>query len=356
MSDQTYLSAWKVKEIAFPRTGTPEEQFRFLVNYALLAPSIHNSQPWQFRITGKALELFADRKRALHVVDPDGRSLAISCGAALFNLRTAMYYFGCVGDARLFPDPGRPDLLARITFDSSELRPGAWAELFNAIPVRCTNRGLFEPRGVPPAVEAALQDAARIEGAWLALFKSASVKKAVAFLIAEGDRVQFNNPEFRGELAEWLHSARDRDGLPGYAKGVNELLDFTTSAIAYLVRTFDVGNGVAARDSDLATGSPLLACLGTARNDHLAWLNAGEALQRVLLVATAHGFHASFLNQPIEVQALRPKLGALSARKYYPQILLRIGRGAPGKHTPRRPLEDVLIEDGEPAKITAPGG
>jgi len=343
MNEPTHLSAWRVPKDAFPKRGTRAEQFKFLVSYALLAPSIHNSQPWRFRVTGEALELFADRKRSLRVVDPDGRALAISCGAALFNLRTAMYYFGCVGEARPFPDPRQPDLLARVTLDPSKRHPGEWTELFNAIPVRCTNRGPFEPREAPPALEAALRDAARLEGAWLAFFKSARVKKAVALLIAEGDRIQFSNPRFRRELAQWLHSARDKDGVPGYAKGVNELLDFTAPAIAYLVRTFDVGNGVAARDSDLATGSPLLACLGTARDDPLAWLNAGEALQRVLLVATAHGFDASFLNQPIEVPALRPKLGGLSAHKYYPQVLLRIGRGVPAKHTPRRPIEDILI-------------
>ncbi len=352
MNENSYLGAWRVRKDAFPKDGTPAEKLRFLVNYALLAPSIHNSQPWRFRITGETLELFADRKRALPVVDPDGRALVISCGAALFNLRTAMYYFGCVGDARLIPDPRQPDLLARITLDGTRLDPGEWSELFDAIPVRCTNRGAYEPREVRPSAQAALRDAARVEGAWLALFKGARAKKAVALLIAGGDRIQFNNPWFRKELAHWLHSARDKDGLPGYAKGVNELLDFTMPAIAYLIRTFDVGNGVAARDSDLAAGSPLLACLGTARDDALAWLNAGEALQRVLLVATGHGLHASFLNQPIEVPALRPKLGALSAHKYYPQILLRVGSGAPGRHTPRRPLEDVLIED-EPLTGTA---
>lgn len=345
MNEHKYLGAWRVAEDAFPRSGKPSEQLRFLAQYAILAPSNHNSQPWQFRVAGNVLELFADRQRSMRIIDPRDRELVIGCGAALFNLRTSMYYFGCVGDSRPLPDPRQPDLLARVTLDESKIQLSEWADLFKAITLRVTNRGPFEPSAVPPAVVDALENAAHVEGAWLTPFTSAHIKEAVASLIAEGDRAQFNNPEFRRELAQWLHSARDKDGLPGYAKGVSELLDFTTPAIAYVVRTFDLGNGLAARDSKLATGSPLLACLGTAGDDPLAWLIAGQALQRVLLVAAANGFYASFLNQPIEVPELRPKLGALWGHKGHPQILLRIGRGAPAPHTPRRPLEEVLVHN-----------
>ncbi|OGA44654.1 MAG: hypothetical protein A3G24_08175 [Betaproteobacteria bacterium RIFCSPLOWO2_12_FULL_62_13] len=344
MNEQDYLAAWRVDEDAFPAEGPAEERLKFLVRYAILAPSTHNSQPWRFRISEGVLDLFADRNRSLKVIDPMNRALLISCGAALFNLRTAMYYFGCAGQARPFPDPGQSDLLARISLDMSRNHRGEWTELFKRIPRRLTNCGRFDATEVPLTVDSALQAAARAEGAWLATFKTSQAKHAVSVLIADGDRIQFDNPHFRSELAHWMHSARDKDGLPGYAKGANELLDFATPAIAFLVRTFDIGNGVAARHSELASGSPLLACLGTARDDPLAWLNAGQALQRVLLVVTAHDFHASFLNQPIEVSQLRPKLGALTGRKGYPQILLRVGRGAPGKHTPRRLLEEVLIE------------
>lgn len=345
MSKRDFLAAWQVAEEAFPRTGTPQEQLRFLVNYAILAPSSHNSQPWKFRVAGNTLELYADRTRSLRVVDPGDRELLISCGAALFNLRTAMYHFGCVGNASPLPDPGYPDLLARITLDSQRADVGEWSTLFDAITRRVTNRGPFDPDEVPLALEPELKTAGQVEGAWLATFKRERAKEAVGLLVAKGDGVQFENPAFRGELAKWLHSARAEDGVPGYAEGVNELLDFAIPAVAFVVRRFDLGNGVAARDKDLATGSPLLACLGTARDDALAWLNAGQALQRVLLVATAHGYDASFLNQPIEVPELRPQLRILSGQPGYPQVLLRIGRGRRARHTPRRPVSDVFIED-----------
>lgn len=345
MSGHDSLTPWQVRQDPFPENAPPERQLRYLARYAILAPSSHNSQPWRFRVAGDMLELFADRTRSLRIVDPRDRELIISCGAALYNLRTAMYYFGCAGEARPLPDPRQADLLARLTLDPSNSYASEWSDLFNAIPFRTTNRGPFDAEAVPVAMEADLRNAAHLEGAWLTIFKTSHAKEAVASLVAEGDRVQFADPHFRSELAQWLHSARERDGLPGYSRGASELLDFAVPAVAYLVRTFDVGNGIAARDSQLATGSPLLACLGTRGDDPLAWLIAGQALQRVLLAATSLGLHASFLNQPIEVPELRTKLGALAGHEGHPQILLRIGRGRPAKHTPRRPLEEVLIED-----------
>lgn len=343
MKMHNHLSAWNISEADFPRGGTPEQQLGFLLHYAILAPSTHNAQPWRFRIKGATLDLFADYERSLPVADPKDRELTISCGAALFNLRTAMNFFGCIGEARPFPDPHRPNLLARVTLDTTKTQDREWTELFGAITRRVTNRGPFAPGAAPPSLEADMRDAAHVEGAWLATFGSARSKETVGFLVAKGDRIQFDNPDFRRELAGWLHSRRDNDGLPAYAKGAHELLGFATPAVAFLVRTFDFGNGVAARDKELAAGSPLLACLGTARDTPLEWLNAGQALQRALLVATAHGFHASFLNQPIEAVQLRSALGALAGHKGYPQILLRIGCGSPVKHTPRRPIEEVLV-------------
>lgn len=338
------LSAWQVSESDFPRRGTPEEQLRFVLRYAILAPSSHNSQPWRFRIQGAVVELFADYERSLPVADPEDRELTISCGAALFNLRTALNHFGCVAEARPFPDSRRPELLARVTLDPMRTQGGEWTPLFRAITKRVTDRGPYATAALPAGLEEALREAARVEGARLSTFASGRSKETVSFLIARADRIQFANPGFRRELAGWLHASSQNDGLPAYVKGARQqLLGFTAPAVAFLVRTFNFGKGVAAHDRGLATGSPMLACLGTMRDTALDWLNAGQALQRVLLTATAHGFHTSFLNQPVEVARLRPALAALGDHVGHPQILLRIGHGGATIHTPRRPVDEVLV-------------
>jgi hypothetical protein len=108
------LESWDVREADFPNTGTPVEQLCFLLHYAVLAPSVHNTQPWLFKVVDDAVELYADRTRALPVIDPDDRELTISCGAALLHLRLALRHFGYAGDIATFPDPDDPDLLACI--------------------------------------------------------------------------------------------------------------------------------------------------------------------------------------------------------------------------------------------------
>lgn len=351
MSRDNYLNAWLVDESQFPRSGTAEQQLRFLLRYAILAPSTHNTQPWLFCIDRNTVDMYADYGRSLPIADPHNRELTISCGAALFNLRTAINYFGCVGEARPFPDPRVPNLVARVKIECAQSQPSVWHELFKAITRRVTDRGPFLSDVAPTTLTAALREAAHVEGGWLATFSTERSKATVGYLVAKGDRIQFENEEFRRELASWLNPPGGKEGLPAYARGAQQLLGFTAPAVAFLVRTFDVGNGVAARDHELAIGSPVIACLGTTRDTPLEWFNAGQALQRVLLVATAHGFRASFLNQPIEVPQLRTALGTLAEHQGYPQILLRIGRArATAHHTPRRALDEVLLDLTEESK------
>jgi hypothetical protein len=110
-----------------------------------------------------------------------------------------------------------------------------------------------------------------------------------------------------------------------------------------VIRTFDFGKGRAARDRELATGSPVLAVLGTDGDTPADWLAAGQAAGRVLLGAQADGVSASYLNQPIEVDALRPRFSAILGRDGFPQLLLRMGYGPEIEPAPRRPLSEVLI-------------
>src|SRR5215203_4841061 len=103
---------WKVSDDIFPMSGEAQEKLRFLLNYAVLAPSGHNTQPWLFRLSGDEVELYADRTRGLPVVDPEDRALNISCGAALLYLRIAIRHFGYAGKVETFPSPDETDLLA----------------------------------------------------------------------------------------------------------------------------------------------------------------------------------------------------------------------------------------------------
>jgi nitroreductase len=333
---------WDISSADFPHNGTTQQKWRFLVGYALLAPSSHNSQPWLFRICGNELELYADRMRACHIVDPSDRELIMSCGCALFHLRCAMAHFAYLGSVDLLPEPNDPDLLARLSLGIHGEASREESALFSAIPKRRTNRQPFRDEPLPSSLLSSLKSAAQDEFAWLHVLTSEQERHALARLIAEGDRRQWANKRFRLELAAWVHSNRSsaRDGIPGYAQGVDDLL---SCAGPLVVRTFDMGAGQAAKDHELATGSPGLVVLGTNGDTPRDWLYAGQALARLLLRARVEDVWTSFLNQPIELPDLRQRLGVSLGLTGFPQACLRLGFGEDIKPTPRRDVDEVLI-------------
>jgi nitroreductase len=342
VQNELELSPWRISALEFPGPEVAVElRLRFLVGYAVLAPSVHNSQPWLFKARDGRLELYADRTRALPVVDPHDRTLTIGCGAALFNLRIAARHFGYQTCVDVLPDPASHDLLASLRL--GERKPPTHEEntLFSSITRRRTNRMPFDRTPVDRKVIEHLHAAAQAEGAWFHAAIERRARHVLAELIAEGDRFQFADKRFRRELASWIHSNRShsRDGMPGYAHGHGDLMSMLDS---FVIRTFDLGKGVAAKDQDLAEHSPALVVLGTTEDNPRAWLRAGQAMQHVLLHATAAGVSASFLNQAIEVENLRPRLAKTIGRTGFPQVLLRLGHGPDVKPTPRRNPAEVL--------------
>jgi len=161
-------------------------------------------------------------------------------------------------------------------------------------------------------------------------------------LIAEGDRGQWTDKRFRRELSAWVHPnhSNHRDGMRGYSFGFGEFMSY---AGPVAMRLFDLGKPTAAADRQLALRSPVLAVLGTEADTAADWLSAGQALARVLLRAAAEGIGASFLNQPIEVAELRPRVRDLTGRRGFPQLLFRMGYGPDVKPTPLQPISDILI-------------
>lgn len=338
-----HLQPWLVSPEGFPSSGFSSDRLEYLLSYAILAPSPHNSQPWLFRINSSDVEIFADRRRALAVTDPQGRELRLACGAALFNLRIAAGYFGQNHTVELLPDARNAALLARLSLRLSGDSSGEDVLLFHAITGRRTNREAFRPEPVPEDVLDELAEAATREGAWLALVTQDEAKHAIAELVARADKAQWADSQFRRELAGWVRidSEHQADGIPTRELGVRDWMAFAGPA---LVRTFNRGNNQAARDAEIAEHSPVLAILCTDAEDARTWLQAGQAMQRVLLHAQANGVAASFLNQPLENEALRTELVGLIGHECSPQVILRLGYGPDVAPTPRRGVHELLIQ------------
>lgn len=304
---------------------------------ATLAPSMHNTQPWRFRVSrdDQIIELHADPSRMLKYGDPHGRAVCIACGAALFNLRLAVTVAGREPVVRLLPDARQPQLLAELRL-AGPYRPGETdIDLHAAIPARHTNRRPFSNRSVPPGVLAELVQAARSEGATLHLPDHLETARLL-YLISEAERDLLADPAYRAELAQWVSEHRDRDGIPSSALGPRDPVRHTP------VRDFSPD-----RHQPLGYAwfeeAPQLAVLSTAGGTRKDWMHAGQALQRVLLTATTYGIAAAPLTQPLETAdawlVRDPREGIEQ-----PQMILRLGYGLPVPATPRRPVSEVLDE------------
>ncbi|WP_277183267.1 nitroreductase family protein [Caballeronia sp. BR00000012568055] len=344
MNADTMPNAWDIRETDLSPLADDAIKLRFALRYAALAPSNHNAQPWRFLVDGTTVLVCADRNRALSVVDPYDRELIMGCGAALFNLRVALQRFGLGYTIKLFPDPDDPDVLARVRVDRGSPRDTSIATLFDVMTRRVTNRSAFAPTPVPEDIQDALVQAALAEGVDAVSIGRTDIRDRVAELVTQADHLQLRDVRFRRELASWIYTGTHGDGMPAYAGSVGGLLDFTVPIMAAAIRTFAMDDGIAASHQRLLDHSPMLLCIGTGEDSPFAWLACGQALERVLLTATKFELSASFLNQPIEVEQLRSVLRREIAMEALPQVLLRIGRAPSVMHTPRRAMQEVVVE------------
>jgi nitroreductase len=324
------------------RSAEPSRQLRDeLLVAATAAPSMHNTQPWRFRLreAGDTIELHADPDRMLPTGDPHGRATFLGCGAALLNLRLAVAVAGLLPDVRLLPDPGQPLLLARIRLaEPYEATP--WErELHAAIPRRQTNREPFSNRAVPPGIRTELAEAAAVEGAILH-FPHRSESGRLLRLAADAERGLLATPGYRTELARWTGGRRDRDGIPASAFGSRSPDGGTP------VRDFRPHPHAGPANYAWFEDHPQLAVLSARFGGARDWLAAGQALQRVWLTATCRGISVCPLTQPLEtadawlVRENGPGTGQ-------PQMILRIGYGLPiPPGAPRRPVAEVIDSSG----------
>ena len=306
---------------------------RALLEAAVAAPSIHNSQPWRFVVCPGRIELYADRTRQLRVADSHGRSLLISCGAALFNLRVAAEHFGFHPRVRLFPSDD-PILVASVDIDHRHSRPAPLDTLYPAIWQRRTNRYPFWSRMPATSILAQLAEAAHQENALLRIYDDPAEVRGIVDLLHRAEFEERHVPAAAAERASWVTADARTDGVPV------ESLGPIPDQPAAVFRDLAMGSDVP-REAAPFEATPTVAVLSTRFDRPLDWVRAGQALERALLVATNEGLVASFMNQPLEQDELRKHLRTPLTGHGHTQMLMRIGYGVPVPPTPRRSIAEI---------------
>lgn len=338
-------NASHVKTADFPHHGAPQDKLRFLLNYAVLAPSSHNTQPWLWKIEGNEIELWADQNRAMTALDASGRELVMSCGAALQHLRLAIRAFGYADLISILPEASQPCLMARVRLSKKRGASPDDELLFRYVAERRTNRKQFEDIALSAELMQILQQEANGEGAHLRFVQSPAERAEVTELIEFGTLLQNHDAAARRDQADWIAPAwsNRRDGVPARALGISDLLSYVAP---FAHRVLDVGQKRADKQRSLAGNAPLLVVLCTDDEGPQSWLAAGQALSRVLLRARVAEVSASFFNQPIEVDKAWVQLRHALGIHDFPQLIFRLGYAKISDQipaTPRRAIDDMML-------------
>lgn len=317
--------------------GLSPEQVETVLRSASLAPSVHNSQPWRFRVLPDRVELHPDPARRLAATDPDDHELRLACGAALFNLRVALQGFGVRPLVTIMPGQDAPGALATVR-RGGELQPDdEMLGLLRAVPKRRTNRRPFFESGVDNRHRHALVRAAELERSWLHVVDTREEVARMKDFVRRAHFQQQEDSGVRAELDSFTgHRPGASDGVPPASGGFRpETQD------EWIFRDFQAGERLPGKDYE---SNPLVAVVCSHYSGPLADVQAGQAMQRVLLTATTLGLSASFMSQPIEVRPVREELRRALGSMLVPHTLLRIGYSTPVPPTPRRPVSELLLE------------
>ncbi len=332
MQPEASLQAWNVKESDFPANDSREEMLTFLLNYAILAPSSHNSQPWKFNVTNNSILIFADKSRWLQVADEDQRELYISLGCALENLIVAADHFGY--NSSVVYLPGEKDLAAKVILQPSTNSSGD-PRLFSAILSRQTNRNPYETRAISESDLESMKSLSSDADASIFITRDLAIKKSFQDLVVQANGIQYSDADFKSELGHWL--SQGVMGPTGVQAKMAQL------AVVFL----DVGPEQTEKDALLINSTPYLGFIRTANNDSISSIKAGRALERFWLCATALGISLHPMSQALETEQTKENLtGLLPGPSEMRQVqqAFRLGyAGSAEEHSTRRPLKDVLI-------------
>ena len=324
---------------------TAEEIARYVVASAVWAPSVHNTQPWRFTADGgPRISLHADVGRRLAVTDPDGREMMISCGAALFTARLALRALGYIPETRVLPDPAQPALVAEVSWRDRAAADEFERRLSGHVLTRRTHRGAFDPEPLPPDTLAALRAAAAREGAALRIVADDGRRAALAAAVQSAEHELRRDAERLRELARWTPAPGSacRDGVPAtsYPARAERTQPYFPG------RDFARGHGWGTPPLSPATSHRAAGVAGllTTTADHpVDWVNAGQALQRIMLTASTCGAAVALHSQPLELPWLREFIRTQLSDGACPHLVLRIGLVTQVAVSVRRDPDDVLF-------------
>ena len=344
-SEEDYETAvrriWRSSE---PATGDSLAVRRELVRHATLAPSSHNTQCWKFRVEQDAVTILPDLTRRTPAVDPDDHHLYVSLGCATENLVQAALANGLKGQPRFDAAAGGE---IRVALEPTQ---AVASPLFQAIPARQSTRAEYDGKPLSTDELKLLERAGKGDGVQLMLLTEKAAMEKVLEYVVQGNSAQMNDPAFVSELKQWIRfggaeAVRAGDGLYSASSGSPSLPRWLCSTLFGMFFTEGSENEKYAKHVRSSAGIAVFVSQADEKSAQPAnWIEVGRAYERFALQATALGIRNAFLNQPVEVKAVRPQFASyLGVGGRRPDLVVRFGRGPELPKSLRRPLAAVLV-------------
>jgi nitroreductase len=303
-----------------------------------LAPSIHNTQPWRWRIHGTTADLFAEPARQLRIGDFDRRLLITSCGAALHHAGIALAARGYAAEVDRTPDPANEEHLARVTVTGTVAVTTAAMRLLQSVKVRRTDRRPLLDMPLPADVIDRLRHAAAsFQIGLAALDRDQTIELAAATARAQRDETE--DITALVELSAWSGVHR-----PGGAGVPDE--NIPDRPVQTTVPARDFGHVGTLPVSDAHDNAATYAILYGLEDVPAAWIRAGEALSAVWLTAIERDVAVLPMSAAVESPATRLELRRILSGIGYPYLALRLGVADPDvpppPRTPRLPAASTI--------------
>lgn len=340
----TGYRVWDVNEKDFLIFESTEDKIKFLLNYAVLAPSSHNTQPWKFKLNKNELEIIPDFSRHLIQSDKDKRMIYISLGCCFANIKIVAKYFGLESEVS-YTNNLIIESAVKIIFQVSNLTDRTRStEMFNAIKNRRTNRFFYKDTLVADEVLEELKKLNNFEEIKINFIAGEKLKSEIAEIMGGGMKRIISQKSFRKELAAWLRMnlTLKRDGMPGNGHKMNLL----TSIIApYVLRNIDVSEVEKEKAIKRVLNFPAIGIITSKEDSILNFIYTGEILEKLSLAIKLREMDIAIMVAIIEDKESRKNLQNILKTDFLPQMFFGFGFA---EHTapksPRRDLKEFLID------------
>jgi hypothetical protein len=329
------IEAWNIDEKEYPARGAFEDKARFLLRYAILAPSGHNSQPWKFEISKNKITILPDLGRGRSVVDSEHRELFISIGAVSKILAISANRFG-LGFERKIVDDKVEFIFNNESANKKDL------ELFKAIVQRRTYREAYLKKKIPQEIIEKIKNISGNE-VMKALVTDVEKIKTMSALVKKADFVWYKSRALIRELEEWMRDDLElsKDGLP---TGMINMYKIAAETKYLFSKDSKIAREKANKDEDIAKNTPLFIVLSTKNNETGDWIKAGEMYGEIILTFQKLGLTSGVLGSITELTGIKKELTKHLKIEGFVQLVLSAGYAkVEVPETPRRPLMEMIV-------------